>query len=407
MKLSHTSAPGSATSKASPDRRIVAAAICVAVILSTVTLSWLGSSAANAAPASALPATPGQTGPVRAYFAPAASDDPAGVYLNLIKFLDTAKVSIHASAHEVDLVSVSQKLAEKAAKGVDVTLIVEQRWWESPKNKAARLTLERGKIKVVPDNRESGLMHNKFFVVDSKRVWMGSTNVTETCMLFNANASLWIDLPKIAECYETEFAEELKGKFGKKRSGKSNTPEKEVTFSGGVIRAYFGPEDDPLEAMVAQINSAKKTIDVMCFVFSSQEASEAMIRAHQRGVKVRVLLDNLFKPEAATARWKYVPAHELLAKDIPVLYDRQRAKLHHKCVIVDNRVVCVGSMNISKNGADENDENMVVLQSLPVAKLFTAQFDQLWNLTREAEAAAAAGAADPEVEKEKDDDGQQ
>jgi phosphatidylserine/phosphatidylglycerophosphate/cardiolipin synthase-like enzyme len=388
-------------------RRLVTVAICLAMLVFIFTLARSQQTLAQAAPSTTAVRAPVQTGPVRAYFGPAASDDPNGVYLNLMKFLDTAKVSIHGSAHEVDLESVSKKLAEKAAKGVDVTLIVEQRWWESPKNKAARLALERSKVKVVPDNRESGLMHNKFFVADKKRVWTGSTNVTETCMLFNSNASLWIDLPKIAECYETEFAEQLNGKFGKKRSGKTNTPEKEVSFNGGIIRAYFGPEDDPLEAMVAQINAARRTIDVMCFVFSSQDAAEAMIRAHKRGVKVRVLLDNLFKPEAATARWKYVPAHELIAQNIPVLYDRQRAKLHHKAVIIDNRVVCVGSMNISKNGADENDENMVVLQNLPVARLFTAQFEQMWNLTRDAAAAAAMGAADPEVEKEKDDDGQQ
>ena len=99
MKLSQTHT--SPLAPALPRRRFIASAICLAAVLTAVTIAWLASSQAHAAPASTLTQAPAQTGPVRAYFAPAASDDPNGVYLNLMKFLDTAKVSIHASAHPI------------------------------------------------------------------------------------------------------------------------------------------------------------------------------------------------------------------------------------------------------------------------------------------------------------------
>ena len=198
--------------------------------------------------------------------------------------------------------SVAEKLADKASRGIDVRLVVESKWWSSPKNKAAREVLERSKVKVFPDTKESGLMHNKFFIVDGKRAWTGSTNLTETCMLYNPNASVWMELPNIAKSFDAEYLEQEHGKFGKKESGKDNTPFKRVDYRSGSVQVYFGPEDKPLDAMIEQINRARRTLDVMAFVFSSQDAAEAMLRAHKRGVKVRVLLDNNFKPDGEIGR---------------------------------------------------------------------------------------------------------
>lgn len=369
-----------------------------------VMLFFAATSASAPAQSPAAPSVPTPADPVRAYFGPAAADDPNGIYLNFMKFLDSAKKSIHGSAHEVDMISIAEKLADKASRGVDVRLVVESRWWTSPKNRAAKQVLERSKVKVIPDNKESGLMHNKFFVVDGRRAWTGSTNITETCMLFNPNASVWIELPQVAKSFSTEFFEQEAGKFGKKESGKDNTPFETVTYRTGVVRVFIGPEDDPLKAMVEQIDRARRTIEVMAFVFSSQEAAEAMIRAHKRGVKVRVLLDNNFKPEAATARWKYVPARELAKAGVTVMYDKERAKLHHKCVIVDSRIVCVGSMNISLNGANENDENMVVIESPSIGKQFSEQFQKQWDWTLKLSQPSRDG--DDDEETDGDDDGQ-
>jgi hypothetical protein len=46
--------------------------------------------------------------PIQAFFGPRAADDKDGVYLNLLRFIDSAKKSIHASCHEVDIISVAE-----------------------------------------------------------------------------------------------------------------------------------------------------------------------------------------------------------------------------------------------------------------------------------------------------------
>lgn len=320
----------------------------------------------------------GQT--VQVWFGPKAAADEDGIYKNFVRFLDSAETSIYGSIHEMDMISVARKLAAKAEEGIDVQLVLEASWWDEHKNTAAREVLEKSRIHIDLDTKKSGLQHNKFWIVDRQRVWTGSVNMTETGFLFNPNSGVWIENEQVALNYLTEFVEQREGKFGKRASGKPNTPHPDVSFAGGSISTYFGPEDDPIEACVNLINSAQQSIEIMCFVFSSEEVCEAVLKAHRRGVKVRVLLDDLFSSAAVLDRWRYVPSRELTAAGIQVKYDNHKAKLHHKTVIVDDARVQVGSMNLSANGAKSNDENIVIIRSAEIAKKYAAEFDRLWNL---------------------------
>jgi hypothetical protein len=60
--------------------------------------------------------------PIQAFFGPRTADDKEGVYLNLLRFIDSAKKSIHASCHEVDMISVAEALAAKKKDRIDVMI---------------------------------------------------------------------------------------------------------------------------------------------------------------------------------------------------------------------------------------------------------------------------------------------
>jgi phosphatidylserine/phosphatidylglycerophosphate/cardiolipin synthase-like enzyme len=248
-----------------------------------------------------------------------------------------------------------------------------------PKDTAAFAILQRSKVKIIPDTKKSGLMHNKFFIVDGKRVWTGSTNLTEHCLFFNPNNAVWIEDARVAEDFLTEFHEEREGRFGRKGSGPANTPYPTVTIGNATVSVYFSPEDSPTPAIVAMIGRAEKTVDVMSFVFSSLPIGEALVAAKKRGVRVRVLLDNAFSSEGATARWKYVPFAELSKAGIACKYDDEQSKLHHKVIVVDSREVLTGSFNLSANAEKTNDENLVIIASADIGARFQAEFDRLWS----------------------------
>lgn len=316
---------------------------------------------------------------VQPFFGPKAARDKQGLYFNLMRFLDSASSSIHGCVHEVDMITIAGKLAQRSREGLDVQIVIESSWWNNAKNKAARQVLEKAKVVVYPDTKKSDLMHNKFFVVDRKRVWTGSTNMTETCLLYNPNNSVWVESPQVAANYLAEFEEEREGKFGKQASRKYKSPFPVVTVGTTRIRTFFGPEDDPLYSIIERINTAEKSIEVLCFVFSSRKVAEALLRAHQRGVTVRVLLDNQFSHEAITARWSYIPFKELKKAGIACKYDNEDSKLHHKVVIVDGQSVVTGSLNLSTSAETGNDENVLIIDSVEVARAYRAEFERLWK----------------------------
>lgn len=316
---------------------------------------------------------------VQAYFGPAAADDPDGLFLNLIRFLDSAESSIHASIHEIDMIAVAEKFAEQAARGLDVRLVVEADWWTGQKGLAAREILNASRVRVIPDTRKSGLMHNKFIIADGKRVWTGSTNLTQTCLFFNPNNAVWVEDRRVASNFETEFREQEAGLFGKKASGPPNTPYPILKVERGAIETYFGPEDEPLRAVIRLITEAKHSVEVMCFVFSSAEVGDALREAHERGVRVRVLLDNAYSSDAITRRWRTVPFKDLTRAGVACKYDDRRSKLHHKCVIVDRLAVVTGSMNLSTSGAEINDENLLIIRLPEIGKQFSTEFERLWK----------------------------
>jgi phosphatidylserine/phosphatidylglycerophosphate/cardiolipin synthase-like enzyme len=130
---------------------------------------------------------------------------------------------------------------------------------------------------------------------------------------------------------------------------------------------------------VALIDSAEKSIEVMCFVLSSQKVAEALLRAHRRGVRVRVLLDNLYSHDSITARWSYIPFKELKKAGIDCKYDNEDSKFHHKVVIVDGRSVVTGSLNLSTSAEKGNDENVLIIDSAEVARDYRDEFERWWK----------------------------
>ena len=60
---------------------------------------------------------------------------------------------------------------------------------------------------------QSALMHNKFFVIDRKYVWTGSTNITNHCMTLNSNNAVAILSKDLAEAYSKEFEQMFNGGF--------------------------------------------------------------------------------------------------------------------------------------------------------------------------------------------------
>jgi len=137
------------------------------------------------------------------------------------------------------------------------------------------------------------------------------------------------------------------------------------------VSACFVPAQDCVDQVVAGIASAKTSIHVQAYGFTSPPILQALVQAKQRGVEVMAILD---KTNVAK-RSRYSGATFVINGGIPVWIDSTVAIAHNKIVIIDNHLVIGGSYNYTPSAEKRNAENVTFIES-PVN---AALFEQNWE----------------------------
>ena len=140
------------------------------------------------------------------------------------------------------------------------------------------------------------------------------------------------------------------------------------TEAGRNIKAYFTPGGSPTAAIIKALDNAKKSVHVQAYSFTSAPIAEALKRAHDRGVTVRVILDKSQKHERHTS------ATFLIRAGIPVWIDRKHAIAHNKVMIVDSAIVITGSFNFTRSAEERNAENLVVITDGRIVNQYLANW---------------------------------
>jgi phosphatidylserine/phosphatidylglycerophosphate/cardiolipin synthase-like enzyme len=223
-----------------------------------------------------------------------------------------------------------------------------------------------------PIEGSDAIMHDKFFVVDGRFVWTGSTNVSDSCSGgYNANLVTVIDSRRVADAYRREFEQMYEdGRFHEHKTSRGRT---EVELGNARVEVMFAPQDTPIrERMRPLVQGARERIDVAVFYLTHKHLTGDLIEAHLRGVKIRVIID-------ATSAVNGYTKHELLrAVGIPVKVENWGGKMHMKSAMIDGRTVITGSENWTTAGDDTNDENVVIVHSAQAAAQYEKFFDELW-----------------------------
>lgn len=217
------------------------------------------------------------------------------------------------------------------------------------------------------------IMHNKFFIIDKKTVITGSANISTTDLSgYNTNDIVIIESPEIAEIYEQEFEQMYENKFHNKKSKIQNN--ENILIGDSIISVYFSPQDNIAEnVIIPLINKAKNYIYIPMFVITHKKICQALEDARARNVDVKVILD------ATNASNKYT-THELLRKNgVQVKTENFAGKMHSKSMIIDDLYTVMGSMNFSKSGNNNNDENIIVIENSKIAKYYKNFFLYLWQ----------------------------
>jgi phosphatidylserine/phosphatidylglycerophosphate/cardiolipin synthase-like enzyme len=118
------------------------------------------------------------------------------------------------------------------------------------------------------------------------------------------------------------------------------------------------------------IDSAKLSLDVAIYSFSLPSIRDALIRAYERGVQVRIVMESDNIERSAPQR--------LIEAGIPILGDRREGLMHHKFVIIDKSEIWLGSMNFTISGAYEDNNMLMRIRSVKIVENFIKEFEEMY-----------------------------
>lgn len=139
--------------------------------------------------------------------------------------------------------------------------------------------------------------------------------------------------------------------------------------------------------MLRTLQQARASIDIAMFHIAmpgethpTRRLIDALIRAHNRGVTVRVLVDRDRKKDPYRSQVINATAIQtLLSSGVRVRVDAPNKLLHSKFAIVDRKVSIVGSHNWSAGSFFSFDDLSVAVESLDFARQMNGRFETLWR----------------------------
>jgi cardiolipin hydrolase len=146
--------------------------------------------------------------------------------------------------------------------------------------------------------------------------------------------------------------------------------------------AFFAPGERCLQHIIHRFGQCRRTADLCVFTITDDRITRAILDAHRRGVKLRVISDNEKCHDPGS------DVHKLRDAGIPVKMDDAppgrsdpgiNGHMHHKFAIFDGARLLNGSYNWTRGAADMNYENVVDTADAKLVAAFAAEFERLWN----------------------------
>lgn len=293
----------------------------------------------------------------------------------LITEINKATSTIDGAFYEIRYQPFVDALIQAKNRGVAIRIVTDSDYIS---NSFTQQLINAG-ISVKGDNR-SALMHNKYALIDGKEVWMGSTNVTDTCNANNYNNTILWNSTSLASIYKTDFEEMYVYNQFTKTASPSTVSSQKVTVStstGNIpVEVYFAPEDNPISALIDVINNAKYNVYFDYFSFTDDGVRAALLNAKNRGVNV----EGIFDSSQYGSNGPYGELAYLAHAGIPVSIadNPYGGKMHDKVLIADKgytiAAVVTGSFNASDNANDTNSENLMVIHDKATADKYYNEF---------------------------------
>jgi phosphatidylserine/phosphatidylglycerophosphate/cardiolipin synthase-like enzyme len=332
-----------------------------------------------------------RVGGVEFYTGPTVLGGPDDLDVVIREFIGGAKTTLLIAVQELDSRAIAEAVLAARSVKVRVKVILEgsylvedppraDPWDLSGDNEINRVihgACLRAGIDLVTDLNPA-IFHQKFMVRDpgepTAAVLTGSTNFTLTdtgtnpsppavpgVVGNNLNHVLVLHGQRVAEQYLAEFTRLRAGTFGELHERHEAKPV-EFRLAGIRVKPLFAPRHGPEMEIMKQMLKAAASVDFAMFTFArSSGIDDTMMRLAGAVPRIRGVLD---RGQGAQA-WSAV--EPLKAAGVQLFANKPGTgvrKLHHKLMVIDERLTIAGSFNYTAPATTLNDENLIVLGDL-------------------------------------------
>jgi cardiolipin hydrolase len=138
-------------------------------------------------------------------------------------------------------------------------------------------------------------------------------------------------------------------------------------------RTYFTPGKECEEEVIKSIDLTEKTLDIAIYSITNEAITNAIIRAFERGVRVRILTDY------TQSKVRGSKALFLKESGVEIKLNSKHKIEHNKFAIFDGIEVETGSYNYTQNATKGNSENCHFLKKKQDVKKYKKRFNELWQ----------------------------
>ena len=138
------------------------------------------------------------------------------------------------------------------------------------------------------------------------------------------------------------------------------------------------------------IDEAKETISICIFTARYYRGKsrnpvnslfDALRRAANRGVNVRILLNQNFHDSSANQHNRFI-AQYFKARNFQAAMGGTSTRIHAKLILIDGDITLIGSHNYSTRAHRTNFETSVIIKSQEIHSFFIKEFERLWKIRK-------------------------
>lgn len=140
-----------------------------------------------------------------------------------------------------------------------------------------------------------------------------------------------------------------------------------------IAEAWFSPHGDCPQRIRTLLAQAKQTVEICVFTITDDRLTSAVLEAHGRGVRVRIITDNDKAADLGSDAGRFLQA------GIGLRVDRTEYHMHHKFAVFDGTILLNGSYNWTRGAAANNEENFIITNNRRLVTIFSKTFEDLWE----------------------------